>query len=30
MLDGELLEKDGVYVDAKAREICRQLGIEGY
>jgi leucyl aminopeptidase (aminopeptidase T) len=30
MFDGELLEKDGVYVDAKAREICRQLGIEGY
>jgi len=30
ILDGELLEEDGVYVDAKAREICRELGIGGY
>ena len=30
MLDGELLEEDGVYVDKKAREICRELGIDGY
>jgi len=30
MLDGELLEEDGVYVDKKAREICRKLGIDGY
>lgn len=30
ILDGQLLEEDGVYVDAKAREICRELGVDGY
>ena len=29
-LDGEPLEEDGIYVDKRAREICRELGIEGY
>jgi len=30
VLDGEPLEKDGIYVDAKAVELCRELGVKGY
>lgn len=30
LLDGEPFEEDGVYVDAHAREICKELGISGY
>lgn len=30
ILDGEKLEENGVYVDAEARKICKELGIAGY
>ena len=30
ILDGKVFEEDGVYVDKKAREICRELGVDGY
>lgn len=28
--DGKIFSKDGVYVDAKATEYCRRLGVSGY
>ena len=30
ILDGEVLEEDGVYKDLEARRICAELGIAGY
>lgn len=30
ILDGEILEKDGIYVDEKSREYCKKLGVKGY
>lgn len=30
ILDGQVFEQDGVYVDEKAREFCRELGVAGY
>lgn len=30
VLDGELFEEDGVYIDAGARKICSELGVKGY
>lgn len=30
LLDGEVLEENGVYVDETARQICRELGVIGY
>jgi len=29
-LDGEIIEKDGIYVDSTAREFCKKLGVTGY
>ena len=28
--DGKVFEKDGIYLDEKAREYCRKLGVVGY
>lgn len=30
ILDGELFEEEGIYIDDGAREICKRLGVEGY
>ncbi len=30
IFDGEVFEEDGIYLDPKAREYCKKLGIEGY
>lgn len=30
ILDGEVFEKDGIYLDEKARELCKKLGVQGY
>jgi leucyl aminopeptidase (aminopeptidase T) len=30
ILDGEIFEEDGVYVDPKARKICQEMGVDGY
>lgn len=30
ILDGEVIEEDGVYVDPKVVEICKKMGIAGY
>ncbi len=30
IFDGKVFEKDGVYLDEKAREYCRKLGVTGY
>ena len=30
ILDGQILEEDGIYLDAKARELCAALGVAGY
>ena len=30
ILDGEVLEEEGVYKDPEARRICAELGIAGY
>ncbi len=30
VLDGELIEEDGIYIDENARRICHELGIDGY
>lgn len=30
ILDGEIIEEDGIYVDPKVRQICNDLGIDGY
>lgn len=30
ILDGKVIEENGVYVDETARRICRELGINGY
>ncbi|HHV42174.1 MAG TPA: hypothetical protein GXX72_04930 [Clostridiaceae bacterium] len=30
ILDGEVFEEEGIYVDMKARKMCAEMGIEGY
>lgn len=30
IFDGVVFEQDGVYVDEKARELCREMGLAGY
>lgn len=30
LLDGAVVEQDGVYQDPKAREICKKMGVTGY
>ncbi len=30
ILDGEVFEEDGVYIDPEARRLCAEMGVEGY
>ena len=30
ILDGKVFEEDGIYLDEKARDFCRRLGVPGY
>ena len=30
IFDGVVFEQDGFYVDEKARELCREMGLAGY
>ena len=30
IFDGVVFEKDGMYLDEKARELCKKLGVQGY
>ena len=30
IFDGKVFEEDGIYLDAKAREYCKKLGVSGY
>lgn len=30
IFDGKVFEKEGIYLDEKARELCKKLGVQGY
>jgi len=30
ILDGEIFEENGIYLDEESRKFCRKLGVSGY